>query len=437
MFELSQPEEPIMNSGKTLFAQLMHFVPWTSFSRIVKRYDGNARSRRLNCAEHFRIMAFAQITWRESLRDIEATLGANAHKLYALGLRYSVHRSTLADANEARTWRIWQDVALLLLNRARKSYRSFNVARADATTANATTANAAPLPTHTDTDTDTDADTEQDFTFDELTDTIYALDSTMIDLCLSLFNWAAFDSLRASVKMHTLLDLRSAIPAFIHLSMGTLNDIKALAQLRFEPGAFYVMDRGYVDFSALYSIDQSQAFFVIRAKSNLLCQRRYSHAVDKRLGLMCDQTIAMIGPITSAKYPAPLRRIRFKDRLSKKVFVYLTNNMALPAYTICQLYKSRWQVELFFKWIKQHLRIKQFLGRSENAVKTQIWCAMATYALIATVKYELRLNASLYTILQILSVSLFEKTEPSCAFAGSERKLEYANPANQLNLFEF
>jgi Domain of unknown function (DUF4372)/Transposase DDE domain len=431
MFELSQPEEPIMNSGKTLFAQLMQFVPWTSFSRIVARYNGNARSRRLNCAEHFRIMAFAQLTWRESLRDIEATLGANAHKLYALGLRYSVHRSTLADANEARTWRIWQDVALLLLNRARKSYRSSELARADATAANANAANATPLPTHANTDT------EQDFTFDELTHTIYALDSTMIDLCLSLFNWAAFDSLRASVKMHTLLDLRSAVPAFIHLSLGTLNDIKALAQLRFEPGAFYVMDRGYVDFSALYSIDQSQAFFVIRAKSNLLCQRRYSHAVDKRLGLMCDQTIAMIGPITSAKYPAPLRRIRFKDPLSKKVFVYLTNNMALPAYTICQLYKSRWQVELFFKWIKQHLRIKQFLGRSENAVKTQIWCAMATYALIATVKYELRLNASLYTILQILSVSLFEKTELSCAFAATRHSLVNANPANQLNLFEF
>jgi Domain of unknown function (DUF4372)/Transposase DDE domain len=430
MFELSQPEEPIMNSGKTLFAQLMQFVPWTSFSRIVARYNGNARSRRLNCAEHFRIMAFAQLTWRESLRDIEATLGANARKLYAMGLRHSVARSTLADANEARTWRIWQDVALLLLNRARKSYRSSELVRASATAANATAANATPLPTHANTDT------EQDFTFDELAHTIYALDSTMIDLCLSLFNWAAFDSRRASVKMHTLLDLRSAVPAFIHLSLGTLNDIKALARLSFEAGAFYVMDRGYVNFSALYSIDQSQAFFVIRAKSNLLFQRRYSHPVDKRLGLMCDQTIALIGPITSANYPAPLRRIRFKDPLSKKVFVYLTNNMTLPAYTICQLYKSRWQVELFFKWIKQHLRIKQFLGRSENAVKSQIWCAMATYALIATLKYELRLNNSLYTILQILSVSLFEKTELSCAFACSEHKLEHTKPANQLNLFE-
>jgi hypothetical protein len=428
-----------MNSGKTVFTQLMQFVPWTSFSRIVARYNGNARSRKLNCAEHFRIMAFAQLTWRESLRDIEVTLGANTHKLYAMGLRHSVARSTLADANEARTWLLWQEVALLLLDRARKSYRRFTIAPANAPVANAPAANAAILPTHSDAfaNAEPEPDAQQDPTFDTLAHTIYALDSTTIDLCLSLFNWAAFDSARASVKMHTLLNLRSAIPAFVHLSLGTLNDIKALALVNFEAGAFYVMDRGYVDFCALYSIHQCQAFFVIRAKSSLLFQRRYSHPVDKRLGLMCDQTIVLIGPLSAKKYPAPLRRIRFKDPLSKKVFVYLTNNMTLPAYTICQLYKSRWQVELFFKWIKQHLRIKQFLGRSENAVKTQIWCAMATYALIATVKYELRLNASLYTILQILSVSLFEKTELSCALAGSERELEHTNWANQLNLFEF
>jgi hypothetical protein len=398
----------------------MQFVPWTSFSRIVARYQGDFRSRRLSCAEHFRILAFAQLTWRESLRDIEVTLGAHQLKLYAMGLPHRVHRSTLADANESRDWRIWQDVALLLLSRARKS--------AQLKRKRAVAAAVATPPQHTPSDCDP--------SLDEIA-TIYALDSTTIDLCLSLFNWAQFDRLRASVKMHTLLDFRSAIPAFAHMSPGTMNDIKALTLIQFEPGAIYVMDRGYIDFSALHCIDQRQAFFVVRAKSNLLFQRRYSHAVDKTLGLVCDQTIAMIGALTATKYPSALRRIRLQDPLTQKTYVFLTNNTTLAAHTICQLYKKRWQIELFFKWIKQHLRIKQFLGRSENAVKTQLWCAMATYALIATVKSELRLEASLYTILQILSVSIFEKTQLSCAFAGTYPTTNHGQPDNQLNLFEF
>ena len=419
-----------MNSGQTVFAQLMQFVPWTSFSRIVARYEGDLRARRLNCAEHFRILAFAQLSWRESLRDIELTLGANEHKLYAMGVRHKVHRSTLADANETRNWHIWQELALLLLSRARKC----NHRIANTTTSQPIVTTTSPWP-----DIERNTDGEQDPSLEELA-TIYALDSTTIDLCLSLFNWARFDRLRASVKLHTLLDLRSAVPAFVHVSPGTLNDIKALSLLQFEPGALYVMDRGYVDFNALHSIHLAQAFFVIRAKSNLLFQRRYSAQIaqsNKHLGLKCDQTITMIGALTATKYPSALRRIRFKDPLTQKSFVYLTNNTTLPALSICQLYKRRWQIELFFKWIKQHLRIKQFLGRSENAVKTQIWCAMATYALVATAKYQLRLDASLYAILQILSVSLFEKTQLSCAFAGCRSTTEHPDHANQLNLFGF
>lgn len=415
-----------MNSGQTVFAQLMQFVPWTSFSRIVARHEGDLRARRLNCAEHFRILAFAQLSWRESLRDIELSLGANEHKLYAMGLRHKVHRSTLADANETRNWRIWQEVALLLLSRARKCSHRF-------------AHNASESITSSPSSSRHNADCEQDPSPEDVA-SVYALDSTTVDLCLSLFNWARFDRLRASVKLHTLLDLRSAVPAFVHVSPGTLNDIKALSLLHFEPGAFYVMDRGYVDFSALHSIHLAQAFFVIRAKSNLLFQRRYSAQIahsDKHLGVKCDQTITMVGALTATKYPSALRRIRFKDPLTQKTFVYLTNNTTLPGLSICQLYKQRWQIELFFKWIKQHLRIRQFLGRSENAVKTQIWCAMATYALVATAKYQLRLDASLYAILQILSVSLFEKTQLSWAFAGIGPTTECPDHANQLNLFPF
>ena len=389
-----------MNTGKTLFAQIMEFIPWTSFSRIVARYGGDAGVRRMNCAEQFRIMAFAQLTTRESLRDIEVTLSANANKLYAMGLRHSVHRSTLAEANESRDWRIWSDVAAVLIRRARKLYR------------------------------------DEDLGLD-LTNTVYALDATTIDLCLSLFDWAPFRSTKAAVKMHTLLDLRGAIPTFIHISDGKLHDVNVLDILPIEAGAFYVMDRGYLDFARLYKLHQIGAFFVTRAKHGMDARRVYSAPTDRSSGVICDQVIALNGFYTAKKYPEQLRRISFKDPETGKRLVFLTNNTTLPPLTIAALYKSRWQVELFFKWIKQHLRIKKFLGTSENAVKTQIWCAVATYVLIAIVKKELQLGASLYTLLQILSVSVFEKNELASALQLSSALPETPVGANQLNLFNF
>jgi hypothetical protein len=377
----------------------MEFVPWTSFTRIVHRYSGNSGVRTLSCAEQFRAMAFAQLTWRESLRDIEASLSANAAKLYAMGFRSPVKRSTLADANEARDWHIWADLAALLIRRARKLYASESLGV-------------------------------------ELDNTVYALDSSTIDLCLSLFDWAPFRSTKAAVKLHTLLDLRGAIPAFIHISDGKLHDVNVLDMLAFEAGAFYVMDRGYVDFSRLYTLHQTGAFFVTRAKSPMDARRVYSTATQRTSGVICDQRVMLNGHYSAKAYPEHLRRIRFKDPESGKTLVFLTNNTALPALTICALYKSRWQVELFFKWIKQHLRIKHFLGTSENAVKTQVWCAVATYVLIAIVKKELQLNASLYTCLQILSVSVFEKTQLSCTLQTDESQTEPFNCANQLILFD-
>ena len=389
-----------MNVGKTLFAQIMEFVPWTSFGRIVDRYGGDAGVRRLNCAEQFRVLAFAQLTWRESLRDIEVSLGAHANKRYAMGLRHAVHRATLADANEARDWRLWSDVAALLIRRARKLYRDDDLGL-------------------------------------ELTNTVYALDTTTIDLCLSLFDWAPFRSTKAAVKLHTLLDLRGAIPTFIHISDGKMHEVNVLDMLPIEAGAFYVMDRGYLDFARLYKLHQSGAFFVTRAKRGMNARRVYSAATDRTAGVMCDQRIALNGFYVAKAYPEQLRRIRFKDPESAKTLVFLTNNTSLPPLTIAALYKSRWQVELFFKWIKQHLRIKKFLGTSENAVKTQIWCALSTYVLIAIVKKELHLNASLYTLLQILSVSVFEKTQLSCALQPDSPIAESLVSTNQLSLFNF
>ena len=388
-----------MNVGKTLFAQIMEFVPWTSFGRIVDRYSGNAGVRRMTCAEQFRVMAFAQLTWRESLRDIEVTLGANATKLYAMGLRHSIHRSTLADANESRDWRIWTDVAALLIRRARKLYSDTDLVGLD------------------------------------LKNTVYALDATTIDLCLSLFHWAPFRKAKGAVKLHTLLDLRGAIPAFIHISDGKMHEVNVLDFLPIEAGAFYVMDRGYLDFTRLYRLHQMGGFFVTRAKANTNARRIYSSPVDRATGLVCDQTIALNGFYATQHYPDYLRRIRFNDAQSGKTLILLTNNFALPPLTIAALYKNRWQVELFFKWIKQHLRIKKFLGNSENAVKTQIWCAVSTYVLIAIIKKELQINASLYTLLQILSVSVFEKTELSCAFQSTGYSSETLDTDNQLNLF--
>jgi hypothetical protein len=389
-----------MNIGKTLFAQVMEFVPWTSFGRIVSRYGGDSGVRRLACTEQFRVMAFAQLTWRESLRDIEVTLSANANKLYAMGLRHRVHRSTLADANESRDWRIWSDLAAVLIRRARKLYCEIDLGL-------------------------------------DLHNTIYALDATTIDLCLSLFDWAPYERNKAAIKLHTLLDLRGNIPAFIHISDTKLGDMEVLDILPVEAGAFYVMDRGYLDYGRLYGMHERGAFFVTRAKSNTRTRRIYSASVEKSTGIICDQTVAFSGQRARVSYPAYLRRIRFKEPETGKTLVFLTNNMTLPAMTIAALYRNRWQVELFFKWIKQHLRIKKFLGNSPNAVKTQIWCAISTYVLIAIVKKELKLEASLYTLLQILSVSVFEKTQLSQALCVENTALELPCSANQLNLFDF
>jgi transposase len=391
--------EIAMYIGKTLFAQIMDFLPWKTFHRIVARHGGDHRVRTLTCAEHFRILAFAQLTYRESLRDIEACLSAQAAKLYHMGIREAVSRSTLADANELRDWRIYAEFAHRLITQARTLYAS------------------------------------EDLELD-LTNTVYALDSTTIDLCLSVFPWAHFRTTKAAVKMHTLLDLRGSIPSFIHVSDGKMHDVHALDLLIPEPGAIYVMDRAYVDFERLHRLHQAGAFFVTRAKSNLDAHRMYSAKTDRGLGIICDQTIALDGFYTQQDYPEPLRRIRFKDPETGKTLVFLTNNFTLPAATICALYKSRWQVELFFKWVKQHLRIQRFYGTSENAVKSQIWIAVSVYVLVAIIKKRLNLDASLYTLLQILSVTLFEKMPIQQALQGISGQTENTDFSNQLNLFD-
>jgi hypothetical protein len=389
-----------MNLGKTLFAQVMEFVPWKSFGRIVARQRGDAGVRTLGCAEVFRIMAFAQLTWRESLRDIEACLAANQAKLFHMGIKAPPARSTLADALNLRDWRIYHALAQRLIARAKALY----VGQPSVL---------------------------------ELDASVYALDSTTIDLCLSLFDWAPFRTTKAAIKLHTLLDLRGTIPTFIHISDGKLHDVNVLDILPVEAGAYYVMDRGYVDFERLYAMHQAGAFFVTRAKRNMDARRVYSAAVDRTTGLICDQRVMLNGDHSARRYPEHLRRVRFKDPDTGKTLVFLTNNTALPALTIAALYKSRWQVELFFKWIKQHLRIKRFFATSENAVKTQIWCAVATYVLIAIIKHQLRLEASLYTCLQILSVSVFEKTQISTALQTDRHQPHTLQSANQLNLFHF
>jgi len=388
-----------VNVGKTLFAQIMDFVPWTSFARIVDRYSGDARVRHMNCTEQFRAMAFAQLTHRESLRDIEVTLAANSKRLYSMGFRHEIHRSTLADANESRDWRIWADFAAMLIKRARKLYADCDLGL-------------------------------------ELENAIYALDSTTIDLCLSLFEWAPFRSTKAAVKLHTLLDLRGNIPSFIHISDGKLGDVNVLDIMPVEAGAFYVMDRGYLDFARLYTLHQAGAFFVTRTKRGMNSRRLYSAPVDRSTGIICDQAIALNGFYASQDYPEHLRRIKFNDPETSKALTFLTNNTLLPSLTIAKLYKGRWQVELFFKWIKQHLRIKKFLGNSENAVKTQVWCAVSTYVLIAIIKKELELEASLYTILQILSVSVFEKILISSALQPFDNKIDSSMDGKQLILLD-
>jgi len=361
-----------MNRGKLVFAQLMRHLPLTTFRRCVARYRGEFKVKSFSCLDQFLCMAFAQLTYRESLRDIEVCLRAQSSKLYHLGIRSAVARNTLANANAMRDWRIYADFAQSLIGIARRLYA------------------------------------QEPFGVD-LQETVYALDATTIDLCLSVFPWAVFRSAKAAIKLHTLLDLRGNIPTFIHISDGKVHEVNILDQLLPEPGAFYIMDRGFLDFERLYRFHEAGSFFVTRGKSNLKVQRRYSHPIDRTTGLVCDQSVVLTGFYSHQGFQAPLRRIRFKDPETAKTLIILTNNFVLPALTITELYRCRWQVELFFKWIKQHLRIKAFFGTSENAVKSQIWIAVSAYVLVAIVKKRLHLPASLYEILQILSLTMFEK----------------------------
>jgi hypothetical protein len=387
-----------MHAGKLVFAQLTSHLPLSTFRRCVAAYGGEHKVKSFSCLEQFLCLAFAQLTYRESLRDIEACLRAQSDKLYHMGIRSRISRSTLADANEARDWRIHAAFAQRLITMARKLY------------------------------------IDEPFGVD-LNETVYALDATTIDLCLSVFPWAPFRATKAAVKLHTLLDLRGNIPAFIHISDGKMHEVNILDQLLPEAGAFYVMDRGYLDFKRLYRLHAAGSFFVTRGKSNLKAQRRYSRPVDRSTGLICDQTIVLTGFYSSQDFETPLRRIRFNDPKTGKRLVFLTNNFVLPALTITELYRCRWQVELFFKWIKQHLRIKQFYGTTENAVKTQIWTAVSTYVLVAIVKKRLKLQASLYEMLQILSLTMFEQAPLDTLFAQLPTGQNDADASNQLNLF--
>ena len=387
-----------MHSGKLVFSQVMDYLPLHTFRRCVQRYQGNHKVRHFSCLDQYLSMAFAQLTYRESLRDIEACLRAQRNKLYHMGIRSNISRNTLANANKVRDWRIYAEFAHSLINTARTLY------------------------------------VNDDFGV-ELDQTVYALDSTTIDLCLSVFPWAKFRGAKAAIKLHTLLDLRGSIPSFIHISDGKLHDVNVLDHLIPEPGAFYVMDRGYLDFKRLHQLHQYAAFFVIRAKSNLQCRRLYSHPVQKRTGLRCDQTVVLTGFYPSQHYPGKLRRIKYHDTVTDKTLIFLTNNFLLPPLTIAKLYRCRWQVELFFKWIKQHLRIKSFFGTTENAVKTQIWIAVSVYVLVAIVKKRLGLDLSLYTILQTLSVTIFERMPLIQTLNESHCKTEKPDFSNQLNLF--
>lgn len=388
-----------MHTGKLVFAQLMEHLPLTAFRRCVARYGGHHKVQHFSCLDQYLSMAFAQLTFRESLRDIEACLRAQSSKLYHLGIRSKVARNTLANANATRDWRIYCDFAQSLIAMARRLYvnEPFGV---------------------------------------DLKDTVYALDATTIDLCLSVFPWAPFRSTKAAIKLHTLLDLRGNIPSFIRISDGKWHEVNVLDELITEPGAFYVMDRGYIDFERLGRLSEAGSFFVTRAKSNLKVQRRYSRKVDKNTGLICDQTVMLTVFYSRQGFDAPLRRIKFKDPVTGKTLVFLTNNFALPALTITQLYRCRWQVELFFKWIKQHLRIKAFFGTTENAVKTQIWIAISVYVLIAIVKKRLDLSASLFELLQILSLTVFERVSVIQLLTQCQPVNQLTTPQNQLNLFK-
>ena len=388
-----------MYAGKIVFSQLVDHLPMHSFRRCVERYHGHYKVQSFSCLDQYLCMAFAQLTYRESLRDIEACLRAQRAKLYHMGIRGHVSRATLADANEKRDWRIHADFAQALIGIARRLY------------------------------------VDDPFGVD-LDNTVYALDATTIDLCLTLFPWAPFQRSKAAIKLHTLLDLRGNIPAFIHITTAKWNDSWVLDELTPEPGAFYIMDRGYIDFARLHRLNRQAAFFVVRGHVNFRFRRLYSHPIDKQTGLICDQTIVITGRRSATHYPDKLRRIKYRDAETENTLVFLTNNLTLPALTIARLYKSRWQVELFFKWIKQPLRIKRFFGNSENAVKTQVWIAVSVYVLIAIIKKRLGIDASLYTILQVLSVTVFEKTPLLHVLSEAEHTEESHTSYNQLNLFD-
>ena len=389
-----------MYDGQIVFSQLMEFLPKYYFHKYVEKYKGNYRIRTFSCWDQFLCMSFAQLTYRESLRDIEACLRSLNTKLYHIGIRDNVSRSTLSKANEKRDWRIYADFAQILIHKAKKLYinEPFGV---------------------------------------DIDETVYALDSTTIDLCLSLFPWAQFRKHKGAINMHTLLNLRGSIPEFIRITDGTVHDVNILDELYPEPGSLYIMDRGYTDFARLYILTQCLAFFIIRAKSNLDFKRIVSETIDRSTGVLCDQTIVLAGVKTAQYYPEKLRRVKYHDSETNKTLVFLTNNFNLSAVTIAELFRCRWQIELFFKWIKQHLRIKAFYGISENAVKTQIWIAVSTYLLVAIIKKVLKIELSLYTLLQILSITIFEKMPVLQVLTDNERlNLDYHNP-NQLNLFDF
>jgi len=391
-----------MNTGKTVFAQLMSFLPTYEFNKCVEKYKGNHRVRNFTCKEHFYVMGFAQLTYRESLRDIGSCLTAFSNKLYHSGIKQPVPKSTLAEANESRDWRIYADYAQVLIKEARDLYKKDNEFKLD------------------------------------VQNMVYALDSSTIDLCLSLFPWARFRKNKGAVKMHTLLDLRGSIPTFVHLTDGLCHDVNVMEHIVVEPGAIYVMDKGYVDFFRFYTIIHEQrAFFVTRAKDNMAARRVYSRKVDKTTGLKYDQSIKLTGFYIKKDYPDFLRRIKYRDAETGKVYVFLTNNFELPALTIAQLYKERWKIELFFKWIKQHLRIKAFYGTSRNAVFTQIWIAICMYLLVAIVKKRMKLEPPLYTLLQIFGLTLFEKMPINELFTNTNYNLTSPVDSNQLNIWEF
>lgn len=388
-----------MNSGRTIFAQLIDFLPKYDFDKLVEKYKGNYKAQQFSCWDQLLIMFFAQLTYRESLRDIEACLKACSNKLYHSGIRSKGARSTLAYWNETRDWRIFAEFAQLLIPKTRKLY-------------------------------------EKDNEFlNDIEGLVYALDSTTIDLCLNLFPWARFRKNKGAVKAHTLLDLRGSIPTWIQITDGKVHDVNVLDQLPVEPGAYYIMDRGYVDYARLYRIDQQKAFYITRAKKGFAQRRLYSAKVNKATGLICDQTVVLANHYSSKDYPDKLRRIKYYDADTEKTFVFITNNFQLPALTIARLFKERWEIELFFKWLKQHLRIKAFYGTSLNAVHAQIWIAVSVYLLVAIMKKEMKLKQSLYTILQILSVSLFERMPIHQAFEQIEIQIENKHPSNQLKLF--